>query len=168
MNSVMSSRQGSPVPDEDIYSKYQNGPDSNGFSNSETNGNGREASPSPSLINGMANISMKRSVSFSDVEDESEDSPAPANKRRRESRESVGASGGLNYTQISQKKIEATILVKSLIRTSGDQIVSKISSLADGLNKNDKKAVYQKALEVARGMSGSKLISLLEKEINKI
>lgn len=154
--------------DDDILSKFDNGLESDNGYESNTNGNSREVSPSPSLINGIEKLAVKRAVSFSEETDESEpDSPtlAPSIKRRRES---IGADGGLNYSELLSKKVDVTIIIKSQIRLPVEQTLAKISTLTNGLSRKDKAAIYQKALDIARGLSGFKLISLLEKELIRI
>uniref|UniRef100_A0AC34QYE9 VWFA domain-containing protein n=1 Tax=Panagrolaimus sp. JU765 TaxID=591449 RepID=A0AC34QYE9_9BILA len=168
VSSTMTSRQGSPVPfDMDALANYFDAPESpqNGASLS-SNGVEHESSPSPSLVNGFVGLSLKRTVSFSsDNEDNESDSSAPPLKRRRES---IGAAGGLNYSQLMEKKTEATILIKSQIRTPIEKVVENLSKLTDGLNTTDKCAIFNKALDVARKINIVRLISILEKETNRI
>lgn len=153
--------------DEDIISRFDNGSETPNGIELHSNGNDREASPSPSLINGISKLGIKRTVSFStDTEEESETLiPKPAMKKRRES---VGTDGGLNYFDLLSRKVNVTIIIKSQIRLPVENILTRISELTKGLNRRDKSAIYQKALDVARGLSGSKLISMLEKETTKI
>jgi hypothetical protein len=107
----------------------------------------RGVSPSPSLVNGFSNISLKRSLSMEESDDgSSSECPSPAPKRRRES--IISTNGALSYSKLNELKVKATKIVKQLSNLTAAETILQLRTLCEKLILSDQISILLCAEEV--------------------